>query len=281
MSAHKLLGIPFTRWDVVLGAGGIKGFAHSGFLQCVQDSKIRLGVVYGASIGSACAALYTNGYSPQLINQILLEEIRAIDKAELTRFLWRPNPVQLWKQGGFFDLKQLFATLVRKYDLTPNDSLAIVSYCPSLRKPVVFRGTEYNLADALSASCALPLFMRSQCMDIKGVSRRLVDGGLYHPNPDIFCSRPTLISALGLAKRLPRARLSWPDWVVHLSEMVGGPFKEAWTRRRFKENTLLVRTGMPNVATMTFGVDESLCLEMNSYAYRRTAEVFSAPRAQH
>lgn len=274
MTAYELLREPSTVWDVVLGAGGIKGFAHSGFLQGVQEHRLHLGMIYGASIGSACAALYTNGYAPELINKILLDEIRVIDKAELTRFLWRPNPVKLWKQGGFFDLYKLFSDLVRKYDLKPNDNLAVISYAPRLRKPVVFSGKDYDLARALSSSCALPLFMRSQYLGVDGVERWLVDGGIYHPNPDVFCSRPALVSALGLASRLPQAKLAWTDWVLHMAEMLGRPFKEALTRRRFKPDTLFVQTGMPDIATMTFGISEAICAKMRSYAYEKTVATF-------
>lgn len=272
-NARELLNHPNTVFDTVLGGGGIKGFGHCGFLKCLQDLRIRVGTVYGVSIGSACAALYTNGFPPEEIAKILFEEIGAIDKSELSRFLWRPNPIKLWKHGGFFDLHDLFSRLVRKYELVPNNSLAIISYSPGLRKPVVFRGKDYDLAEALSASCALPLFMKSRYAEIKGVNRRLLDGGIYHNNPDQFCQRPAIISALGLARRLPHIRLSWVDWFLHLGEMLCGPFKEAFTRRRYKRNSIFVQTGMLSVATMTFNINEAVCNEMIAHAYAKTQEI--------
>ncbi|MBY0359787.1 MAG: patatin-like phospholipase family protein [Candidatus Obscuribacterales bacterium] len=275
MSVRDLLREPTTVWDIVLGAGGIKGFAHSGFLQCIQDRKLRVGTVYGVSIGSTCAALYTNGYSPVDINRILTEEIGFIDKEELTRFIRRPHLGKLWQEGGFYDLFGLLSRLVQKYELKPNSALSIVAYAPKLHKPVVFRGTDYDLAGALASSCAMPLFMRSQHVPMEGKLQWLVDGGLYNANPDEFCCRPTIVSKLGLAHSLPVGKLSWPDWLIHMSELIYAPFFEAWRRRQYKQSTVLVETGMKNVATMTFDLNPELCSKMAGHAYEQTSQVLN------
>jgi predicted acylesterase/phospholipase RssA len=62
---HQTKGI-----DLVLGAGGVKGFGHIGVLRALHDLKVEIGSVTGVSVGSLIAAMYTNGLS---LDQIFAE----------------------------------------------------------------------------------------------------------------------------------------------------------------------------------------------------------------
>lgn len=50
-----------------LSGGGIKGAAHVGALQALEDNHIHIDYISGTSSGSIVAVLYAIGYSPQEI----------------------------------------------------------------------------------------------------------------------------------------------------------------------------------------------------------------------
>ena len=50
---------------IVLSGGGVRGMAHIGLLQALEEHGIRPDMVSGSSAGAMTAALYAAGYSPQ------------------------------------------------------------------------------------------------------------------------------------------------------------------------------------------------------------------------
>lgn len=56
---------------VALGGGGMKGMAHIGVLQILQDHHISPQYIAGTSIGSIIAALYASGISPYRMQDIV------------------------------------------------------------------------------------------------------------------------------------------------------------------------------------------------------------------
>jgi NTE family protein len=56
---------------VALGAGGVRGVAHIGVLDCLEKAGFRIRAVAGTSIGGLIGAVYCNGYSPSEIGLIL------------------------------------------------------------------------------------------------------------------------------------------------------------------------------------------------------------------
>lgn len=52
---------------VALSGGGIRGIAHAGVLQALQNNGIHIDVIGGTSAGSMIASLYAMGYSPEEI----------------------------------------------------------------------------------------------------------------------------------------------------------------------------------------------------------------------
>lgn len=56
---------------LALGGGGMKGIAHIGVLQILQDNKINFQYISGTSAGSIIAALYACGISPYHMQEII------------------------------------------------------------------------------------------------------------------------------------------------------------------------------------------------------------------
>lgn len=52
---------------IALSGGGIRGIAHAGVLQALEDNNIKIDIIGGCSSGSMIAALYAIGYSPYYI----------------------------------------------------------------------------------------------------------------------------------------------------------------------------------------------------------------------
>jgi len=52
---------------IALSGGGIRGIAHAGVLQALEDNNIKIDIIGGCSSGSMIAALYAMGYSPYYI----------------------------------------------------------------------------------------------------------------------------------------------------------------------------------------------------------------------
>lgn len=56
---------------LVLSGGGAKGFAHVGVLKVLEENNINIDYITGSSMGAIIAALYSSGYTPTEIENIL------------------------------------------------------------------------------------------------------------------------------------------------------------------------------------------------------------------
>lgn len=271
--------------ELVLGGGGIKGFGHIGLLKALEERKVALSKITGVSIGSIIATLYTNGYTPEQINQIFISELESLEPDGLKEKLRLPSARRLIK-GGFVDLRDLFKKLVEKYKLKPQPNLRILAYDVVAGQPVIFEGSAYNLSEAIAASCAIPFIMRpvwhgrhsqpnedaghaeTACCEGGHGGSILVDGGMHHPNPGEFASGSAIISKLGFASKLPTEQLPWLDLGLHVVEMfwsvaLGWYYPDP-------ENHLVIATGSPDVACLTFGISRQKSKEMVDYGYQQS-----------
>lgn len=262
--------------DIVLGGGGIKGYAHVGFLKAVEERRIAIADIIGVSIGSLVATFYANGYSPDKIDQILSAVLQRLDPDMLSRALRSlGKPRRLLKGGA--DLSNLFRELCNTYNLQPKNNLKIIAYNVRKRKPVVFQGTSYDLPMALTASCSVPGVMRPVWYEHDDEIRRehgnhhMVDGGIYHPHPTEFCGRRAVVSRLGHARRLPKEKLQAADMLYHLLEMAATVITDRFFGK-VGEGHLVIRTGLPCVASLNFHPSERSCRKMIEYGYQKACE---------
>lgn len=269
--------------EVVLGAGGIKGFGHLGFLRAIEERDVEVGKLTGVSAGSLVAALYTNGISTAEMAEIYLSErMHSALTAAVNHPMRMLNPLRYVM--GLVDIRSPLEEIVRKYNLRPNHNLRIVAYNVWRREPVVFEGTKYDLATALAASCAVPGVMRpvwyspecgsypkfvtklaARTMPHKGF---LVDGGVHHMNPAHLCKGPAIVSSLGMASKMPSEFLGVVDWAFHMAEYMCSSFFNGLFN--VTPEHVVIPVGMPDIGGLCFGITNKKCEEMIEYGCRVT-----------
>lgn len=180
---------------VVLGGGGMRGVGLLGLLRFLEEQLVLIGKIFGVSIGSIVGAMYTNGRKTEEIEKVFLDDLRTAWWPLFQSLIPPLNPFRLMG-GGLIDLVPLMRHLVEKYDLKPNDQLQIIAYDVLRREPVVFSGTDYDLAAVLAASCAVPGIMRPVIYTWRGRTMYLYDGAVYHPQPGEFSPSPAIIGKL-------------------------------------------------------------------------------------
>jgi NTE family protein len=158
---------------LALGVGAAYGLCHIGVLKVLEDEKIPIDVISGASIGSVIASLWATGRSSAEILRIT-QEFR--QPKYILNLLDFTLPLQ-----GFIKGNKLYSFL-KKYlgNMTFYDvkiPLKIVASDVKRRETLVLeRGT---LVDAIMASCSMPGIF----MPFKMKGQMLFDGGVLSPLP--------------------------------------------------------------------------------------------------
>jgi NTE family protein len=164
------------RIALVLGGGGLKGFAHIGVLRALEERGIAPAVVAGSSIGALIGAAYTTGMSVDELTQ------RAVGLRR--RDLFRINHVgmlleRMRSPSVYLEepLRTLVQSVVKRVRF---DEVATPLYVNTVD---VARGTQVVwglpghrdvfVDDAVYASCALPVFFPPGRVD----GRFCIDGG--------------------------------------------------------------------------------------------------------
>lgn len=199
-----MTALPNKGIELVLGAGGVKGFGHVGVLKAIEELDIPIRSVVGVSVGSLVAALYANGLNS---DQIYAEMKRGLSKRNdpslILQTLTPADPISL-AVGGPIDLTAPMRDMVKRLNLTPKPMLKVVSCDLLCHEPVLFEGESYDLAKALTASCALPTVLRPVWYQDGMTPRLLVDGAIYHYNPTDFCEEGAIVSTFRPATVMPR-----------------------------------------------------------------------------
>lgn len=251
--------------DVVLGAGGVKGFEHIGVWQAIDELDVATGVVTGASVGSLAAAFVSNGITGDELTRAFKSGLaRRFDLGLLLKSFTPCDPLSLMV-GGPIDLSASMREMVDEYGLKPNDNLRIVTSDYFTQEPVVFEGSDYDLARALTASCALPTVLRPVWHFDNGRMRLLVDGALYHYNPTCFSKEPAIVSTLKPATEMASEWQVPLDLYFHLREL----YWPLAGHRRYvdPERHVVIDVGLPDVAGLNFGISEAKCQEMIENGY--------------
>ncbi|HEY6089031.1 MAG TPA: patatin-like phospholipase family protein [Gemmatimonadaceae bacterium] len=178
--AHKIA--------LVLGGGGLKGFAHIGVFRALKELGIEPTVVAGTSIGALIGAAYARGMPLSEME----ERARALQRRDLFRlnrmgmilerqrspaiYLEEPLRNVVKAVAGEKRFDQLKKTLlVNTVDISRGSQ--IVWGLPGLR--------DVNVADAVYASCALPGFYPPGVVS----GRLCVDGGVLDNLPVSIAGR--------------------------------------------------------------------------------------------
>jgi NTE family protein len=165
------------RVALVLGGGGLKGFAHIGVLRAFEERGIRPALVAGTSIGSLIAAAYAGGMSVDEMERravalkkkdlFRIDHLHMLTMRMLAPALYLAHP-----------LDALVREIVPAKTFRQLDTPLLVNTVDLERGSQVVWGLpglqDVPVADAVYASCALPGFFPPRVIE----GRTCVDGGV-------------------------------------------------------------------------------------------------------
>ncbi|MGK2962475.1 MAG: patatin-like phospholipase family protein [Gemmatimonadaceae bacterium] len=174
--------------SLVLGGGGLKGFAHIGVLRALEERGIVPSVLAGTSIGSLICAAKAGGMS---IGE-MADRARNLKRKDLFRLnriamvLERTRAPSVY-QGG--PLRELCESVLRDVTFDELEMPLLVNTVDLQRGSPVVWGLpglrDVSVIDAVYASCALPGFYPPG--DVGG--RSCVDGGVVDNLPTSVASQ--------------------------------------------------------------------------------------------
>jgi len=154
---------------LVLSGGSVRGFAHLGVLQAMEEAGISPDVISGASAGAIVGAFYADGYPPAEILEMFIEKrlFHLVHLKMNRRGFLRPSGVD---------------SLLRKYLRARTFEhlrlpLFIAASDMNRGIPVYFK--EGSLTDRIMASAAIPVLFQPVVID----GTTYVDGGLLDNLP--------------------------------------------------------------------------------------------------
>lgn len=156
--------------SLVLGAGGVKGFAHIGVLRVLERHGFRVRAVAGSSIGGIAGAGYCLGLTPDEIES----RMRRMDQKKFYGRLPGDGPAMMGVAGLVEILNDVFGDMTFEELPLP---FAVNAVDMETAEEVVFgRG---RIVDAILATTAVPgMFPPRKFND-----QILVDGGVLNPVP--------------------------------------------------------------------------------------------------
>ncbi len=154
---------------LTLSGGGVRGFAHIGVLQAMEELGVKVDIASGTSAGSIVGALYCAGYDSAFIMQTLKE-------TSLLRMLQFKVPT-----GGFTNLQYLEEKLLK---LIPHDAIELLTIPLRITVSNLATGeaevkTQGSLSKYVVASSSIPLVFAPL---IEG-ENVYTDGGLFQNFP--------------------------------------------------------------------------------------------------
>lgn len=163
------------QFTLVLGGGGMKGLAHIGVLQALEERAFRPADIVGSSVGAMIAAAWCAGVTAgdlrEIATQLKRRDLFQVAHRDMafkrmrSPALYRREPMEHFVRGLLGDVtfdELEHPLLVNTVDI--NSGTQVLWGAPGL--------TDVQVADAVLASCALPGYLPPQ--EIHG--RFFVDG---------------------------------------------------------------------------------------------------------
>jgi NTE family protein len=205
-SAKKLRYPEFPRGGagvaVALGGGFSRGFAHLGVLEVLEQEKIPVAVIVGASIGSLLGAAYAEGIPIQTLRE-LGRQVRIRDFIRPRHS--HPAPGTKDRIGQF--LSDWFRSMY--VEQLPIPTAIVATDLDSGAAHIFTRGP---LDVAIRASCAFPGLFKP----VEHEGRMLADGCIVAPVPTEVAAGMTADCVLGVMVDANRNKPTSPDSIVQV-----------------------------------------------------------------
>ena len=171
LSGVEMKTVATPKIGVALSGGGIRGFAHLGVLQALEEAQVPVDVIAGTSMGGLVAGLYAAGVPLQTL----------IDFAQRVGVMDLASPDQRWR--GLFDhhkMAPMLANLLGSAELRFDDlDIQAAVVAADVEKGELVLLSQGPLIPALLATAALPLVFAP----VYHEGRWLVDGGMANNFP--------------------------------------------------------------------------------------------------
>ena len=166
----------------VMGGGGLKGLAHAGAWQALQEAEVKVSGIVGTSIGALVGALIASGMGWQDLVPLAF----ALKKDDIVRINRRAVLINGIRQESLFQGGPLRSYIERVLPVKRWEDLQMPLQVNAVNLETgltewfgVGARTDVPLVDALYASAALPVFYPPARIG----DRVYVDGGAEHPFP--------------------------------------------------------------------------------------------------
>lgn len=157
--------------SLVLGSGGARGHAHMGVIEAIEERKLEIRSIAGASMGSVIGGIFAAGKLDTYVKWA--GQLHRSDVVRLLDFSF--NRTSIFKGERIIDvLKDLIGD--RQIEDLPIAFTAVATAIEAQREVWLNSG---SLFTAIKASTAVPGVFRPVTVD----GRILVDGGLVNPIP--------------------------------------------------------------------------------------------------
>jgi NTE family protein len=167
---------------VVFGGGGVKGLAHAGAWKAIDEFGIRVSEIIGTSIGALVGACIAGGWSPERL-AAQASALKRQDIVTMNRWAFLLNGISepaVFRSDAFVEYLGRVLPVERFDEMSMPVSMNAVHLETGRMDWFGADGrTDVTVAEAVYASCALPLFYPPA--DIYG--ELYVDGGVRDALP--------------------------------------------------------------------------------------------------
>ena len=227
---------------IALSGGGIKGIAHAGVLQALEENNIKIDVIGGTSSGGIIASLYAMGYNPKKILSLYKTNADGVTSFKanplvsgLTNFLSRKKGKFIGFKTGqsleqsYFDLakeKQMekisdikMPLVIPAVDISDSKEYIFTNYIPKQKTKNVQYITDIPIGTAVRATSSFPAIF-CPC-DFK--THKFLDGGVLDniPVTEVKNQGATKVVAVNFEQDKIDESSNLMDIVMHTIDIMG------------------------------------------------------------
>ncbi len=190
------------RLGIALSGGGIRGIAHAGVLQALEENGIKPDIIGGTSCGSLVASMYAIGYSPYHIYLLFERYAKVIAKTNaipiisgINSYIFKKDPVIsglnngekmeelvdfMAKQRNIYNISEIkMPIVIPTVDMISGKEFIITNFFPNKKVEDKEYIKDISIGRAVRASSSFPAYF-SPC---KHKNYAFMDGGALNNIP--------------------------------------------------------------------------------------------------